>query len=164
VKKTKKAVEILKALHAYEDVEKVKESRNIRCGKGKMRNRRYVQRKGPLIVYGRETSFLKAFRNIPGIELCNVRRLNLLQLAPGGHLGRFIIWTKDAFKQLNDVFGTPKHDARFKKGYRYQLSPLCSHSNLDPFYLSLSLSLSHHSHSYILSLSLFLPLSYNNNK
>jgi large subunit ribosomal protein L4e len=118
VKKTKKAVEILKALHAYEDVEKVKESRNIRCGKGKMRNRRYVQRKGPLIVYGRDSSFLRAFRNIPGIELCNVRRLNLLQLAPGGHLGRFIIWTKDAFKQLNDVFGTPKHDAKFKTDYR----------------------------------------------
>jgi large subunit ribosomal protein L4e len=118
VKKTKKAVEILKALHAYEDVEKVKESRHIRCGKGKMRNRRYVQRKGPLIVYGADSSFVRAFRNIPGVDLCNVRRLNLLQLAPGGHLGRFIIWTKDAFLQLNDIFGTPKHNAKYKGGYR----------------------------------------------
>ena len=33
-------------------------------------------------------------RNIPGIELCSVDRLGLLTLAPGGHLGRFIIWTK----------------------------------------------------------------------
>ena len=30
----------------------------------------------------------------------------LLQLAPGGHLGRFIVWTKSAFEQLDSVFGT----------------------------------------------------------
>ncbi len=34
----------------------------------------------------------------------------MLQLAPGGHLGRFIIWTKSAFDQLDSIFGklTPK--------------------------------------------------------
>ena len=26
--------------------------------------------------------------------------LNLLKLAPGGHVGRFIIWTEAAFKKL----------------------------------------------------------------
>lgn len=30
---------------------KVKDSKKIRAGKGKMRNRRYVMRRGPLIVY-----------------------------------------------------------------------------------------------------------------
>ena len=29
----------------------------------------------------------------------------LLQLAPGGHVGRFIIWTKSAFSQLDTIFG-----------------------------------------------------------
>ena len=28
------------------------------------------------------------------------------QLAPGGHVGRFIIWTKGAFDKLDDIFGT----------------------------------------------------------
>ena len=28
-----------------------------------------------------------------------------MQLAPGGHLGRFIIWTKSAFAKLDEVFG-----------------------------------------------------------
>ena len=28
-----------------------------------------------------------------------------VQLAPGGHLGRFIIWTKSAFAKLDEVFG-----------------------------------------------------------
>ena len=42
----------------------------------------------------------KAARNIPGVEVCHVERLNLLQLCPGGHLGRFVIWTKDAFEKF----------------------------------------------------------------
>ena len=30
-----------------------------------------------------------------------------VQLAPGGHLGRFIIWTKGAFSRLDEIFGAP---------------------------------------------------------
>jgi len=116
--KTKKAVELLKALHAYEDVQRVKDSKGIRRGKGKARNRRYVQRKGPLVVYLKEGSIVKSFRNIPGIELTSVTRLNLLQLAPGGHLGRFVIWTKDAFEKLDDIYGTRRRESKTKKGYK----------------------------------------------
>lgn len=65
---------------AYADVEKAKASRNIRTGKGKMRNRRYVARKGPLIVFGSDDSAAKAFRNLPGVEVASVDRLNLLQV------------------------------------------------------------------------------------
>lgn len=43
---------------------------------------------------------VKAFRNIPGMELISVEKLSLLKLAPGGHVGRFIIWTESAFKRL----------------------------------------------------------------
>ena len=33
-----------------------------------------------------------------------------VQLAPGGHLGRFIIWTRSAFERLDEVFGEqPTH-------------------------------------------------------
>ena len=31
------------------------DSKNLRRGKGKMRNRRYVQRKGPLVVYANDS-------------------------------------------------------------------------------------------------------------
>ena len=31
------------------------DSKNLRRGKGKMRNRRYVQRKGPLVIYGNDS-------------------------------------------------------------------------------------------------------------
>ncbi|EDR09812.1 60S ribosomal protein L4 [Laccaria bicolor S238N-H82] len=101
--KTKEAVALLKALHAYSDVVKVSNSRKLRAGKGKLRNRRHRQRRGPLVVYNEDNGIVKAFRNLPGVELVNVRRLNLLQLAPGGHLGRFVIWTEGAFALLDEV-------------------------------------------------------------
>ncbi|WFD30606.1 hypothetical protein MSPP1_001627 [Malassezia sp. CBS 17886] len=116
--KTKEAVAVLKALNAYDDVLKVSNSRKIRAGVGKMRNRRHTQRRGPLVIYSEDNGIVKAFRNLPGVELVNVHRLNLLQLAPGGHLGRFVIWTDDAFKQLDAIFGTYDAASELKKGFR----------------------------------------------
>jgi large subunit ribosomal protein L4e len=115
--KTKQAVALMKSLHAYADVVKVSNSRKLRAGKGKMRNRRHRQRRGPLIVYNQDNGLVKAFRNLPGVELVNVRRLNLLQLAPGGHLGRFVIWTEAAFALLDQVFGTFDKVAVYKRNY-----------------------------------------------
>jgi len=50
--------------------------------------------------------------------LCNVNRLNLLQLAPGGHVGRFVIWTESAFKELDNIFGTRKAESSHKSGWK----------------------------------------------
>lgn len=41
-------------------------SQRMRAGKGKMRNRRRIQRKGPCIIYNEDNGVTKAFRNIPG--------------------------------------------------------------------------------------------------
>jgi large subunit ribosomal protein L4e len=118
IDKTSRAVAVLKSLNAYEDVEKVIDSKKIRPGKGKMRNRRYIQKRGPLIIYNEKGPIVKAFRNIPGVELACVTRLNLLQLAPGGHLGRFCIWTKDAFEKLDSIYGTYKKPSKEKANYK----------------------------------------------
>ncbi|XP_077225125.1 large ribosomal subunit protein uL4-like [Tasmannia lanceolata] len=118
VEKTSAAIKVLQQIGAFPDAEKAKESHSIRPGKGKMRNRRYISRKGPLIVYGTEGSKLvKAFRNIPGVDVASVDRLNLLKLAPGGHVGRFIIWTKSAFEKLDSVYGSFDKASEKKKGY-----------------------------------------------
>jgi len=44
--------------------------------------------------------------------------LNLLQLAPGGHLGRLVIFTKDAFEQLDNIFGTYRQKGVQKSGFQ----------------------------------------------
>jgi len=106
ISKTSAAVALLKKCGAYADVEKVLASKTMRAGKGKMRNRRFVQRRGPLVIYAKDNGITRAFRNIPGVELADVASLNLLQLAPGGHVGRFVIWTEAAFAELDKIFGT----------------------------------------------------------
>ena len=68
--KTKEAVAFLQKNGCYADVERVSESKKIRCGKGKMRNRRYTMRVGPMVVYADgEEAVALPFRNIPGVEL-----------------------------------------------------------------------------------------------
>lgn len=118
IKKTKEAIKVLQKVGAYADVEKARDSRKIRRGVGKMRNRRHVQRRGPLVVYAADQGVSKAFRNLPGVELANVERLNLLQLAPGGHLGRFIVWTRGAFDKLNAIYGSERRVSTQKKGFK----------------------------------------------
>ncbi|KAF2752765.1 hypothetical protein EJ05DRAFT_471117 [Pseudovirgaria hyperparasitica] len=120
ITKTSAALALLKAVGAAADVEKVKLSKKTRAGKGKMRGRRYRQRRGPLVVYapeedGRELT--KAFRNLPGVETSSVYDLNLLQLAPGGHLGRFVIWTSAAFAALDKIYGSTTEASTYKKDF-----------------------------------------------
>jgi large subunit ribosomal protein L4e len=131
LKKTKEAVALLQSLKAYEDVEKSINSKRIRPGKGKARGRRFTRAKGPLIIHTKSWSnmLVKSFRNIPGVELCNVKRLNLLTLAPGGHLGRFVIWTESAFKSLDRIFGTLTKNSKVKSGFRIP-RPVMSNADL----------------------------------
>jgi len=126
--KTKAAVALLKRLNAYDDVEKCQNSKQIRAGKGKMRNRRYVMRRGPLIVYNEDHGIKQAFRNLPGVELISVDRLNLLKLSPGSHLGRFCIWSEGAFKKLDAIYGTSKKPSTEKSNFKL---PRAKISNAD---------------------------------
>jgi len=118
LQKTKDAINFLESVGAYEDVEKVKDTKHTRPGKGKMRNRRYVLKKGPLIVYKENHGICQAFRNLSGVELCQVKNLDVIKLAPGGQVGRFIVWSKAAFEDLNDLWGSWNRVAKHKKGYK----------------------------------------------
>ncbi|WPK24572.1 hypothetical protein PUMCH_001851 [Australozyma saopauloensis] len=116
VTKTKDAVAVLKAVGANKDIVRVLKSKKLRAGKGKLRNRRFTQKKGPLVVYANDNGITKALRNIPGVDAAHVSRLGLLQLAPGAHLGRFVIWTQGAFEALDSVYGS-ENTKSSKSGY-----------------------------------------------
>jgi large subunit ribosomal protein L4e len=117
--KTKKALAVFKKLNVDDDVSKVKYSVVNRPGKGKMRNRPYKEKVGPLVVVnsGTMANIAPAVRNLPGVEVADVARLNLLRLAPGGHLGRLVIWTRSAFEALDKLWGTNKTPSLLKKGF-----------------------------------------------
>jgi len=119
VAKTKKALSVFKKLRVEDDVNKVKTAVVHRAGKGKMRNRPYKEKVGPLVVYstGHGGNVAPAVRNLPGVEVADVARLSLLRLAPGGHLGRLIIWTRSAFEQLDKLWGTINQPSKLKSGF-----------------------------------------------
>lgn len=120
ITKTSAALALLKTIGAGPDVNKVRLSRKLRAGKGKLRGRRHRQRRGPLIVYNPDEDgkeLVLAFRNIPGVETSSVFALNLLQLAPGGHLGRFIVWTSSAFAALDTIYGSTTTPSSLKKDF-----------------------------------------------
>jgi len=129
LKKTRAALTALQAFHLSSELRRCKR-RYKRAGKGKMRNRRWRHRLGPLIVYAHNQGICQSVRNIRGVEFCSVYSLNLLKLAPGGHVGRLIIWTERAFKALNDVYGTQSKRSLLKRNYALP-RPIMKQSDLE---------------------------------
>ena len=105
LKKTKEIEDALIKLGVWADIFRVKDSRKIRAGKGKMRGRKMKQAVGPLLVIETNKGVTKAARNLPGLEVVLVENLNTEILAPGTHPGRLTIWTNSAFNKLQTLFG-----------------------------------------------------------
>ncbi len=103
--KTKDVEKALTNLGMLTDIYRVRESRNIRAGKGKHRGRKMKQAVGPLIVVTENKSLTNAASNIPGVDIVTVKNLNAEILAPGTHPGRLTLWTNGALEQLNKLYG-----------------------------------------------------------
>jgi len=104
LKQTKEVEETLIHLGVLSDIYRVKESRKVRAGKGKRRGRRTKQAVGPLIVVTENKGIMEAARNIPGLDVVTVNKLNAEILAPGAHPGRLTIWTNSTIEKLNELF------------------------------------------------------------
>lgn len=78
--------------------------RKMRSGRGKMRGRRYKKKRGPLIIVSKECQLLKSAKNIPGVNVSVLEKLNTELLAPGSQAGRLAVFTKSAFEKLDQVF------------------------------------------------------------
>ena len=100
VAKTQDLVRALSAVGVYADVEKAKDSHKVRAGRGKMRGRRFKQKKSLLIVTANEP--LAAARNLAGVDAVPVNALNVEHRAPGTHAGRLTVWTQGAIRWLEE--------------------------------------------------------------
>lgn len=99
VNKTKEIRDILNKLGLDKELKRVNK-RKIRSGKGKMRGRKYVVKKGPLVVVSKECKLTNALENILGIDVIEVKNLNAELLAPGTIPGRLVLWTDKAIDML----------------------------------------------------------------
>jgi large subunit ribosomal protein L4e len=105
LKRTKDIEEALVNIGVWSDIFRVKESRKVRAGKGKMRGRKMKQAIGPLLVITKNDGVAEAARNLPGIDIVSVENLNAEVLAPGTHQGRLTVWTNSAFEKVETIFG-----------------------------------------------------------
>lgn len=131
--KTKDAFELIQNFGLEDEVKKVKDSKTLRAGKGKMRNRRFTKRKGVLIVHTNDSD-LRAFTNIQGVDQLNVDKMSIFELAPGGHSGRLILWTESAFKKLSVIFGKINESSEVLKGFTLPKKLVTSDSLEELFY------------------------------
>ena len=97
--KVKDVILTLKNIGLKDELIRITE-RKIRAGKGKLRSRKYRQKKGPLIVVSNKCNLEKCAKNIPGIDIVHVRNLNVELLAPGSFPGRLTIFTQGAIEKL----------------------------------------------------------------
>lgn len=97
--KTKEIIIALKKLGLENELQRA-ENKKIKAGKGKSRGRKYKKSKGPLIVVAKKDKLYTAVKNIPGIDVTEVRSLNPELLAPGAKAGRLTLWTSSAIDVL----------------------------------------------------------------
>jgi large subunit ribosomal protein L4e len=106
--KTRDAVAFMKAAGIYDDVQRVIEGKIHRSTKGKYRRSAFRTKKGPLVLYNNDNGIVKAFRNIPGVDVVHVSKIELKHVAPGSQIGRLIVWTQSAFELIDAIFKNVK--------------------------------------------------------
>lgn len=99
IKKIKDFIEFMKKIGMNNEMKRVKEKK-ARSGKGKLRRGKFKKRVGPLIVVMKDEGILKACKNIPGLDVMELKGLNVESLSPGAHGIRLTIWSKSAFDKL----------------------------------------------------------------
>ncbi|MBD3259480.1 50S ribosomal protein L4 [Candidatus Woesearchaeota archaeon] len=97
--KTKDVKKVLENLKLNKEIERCARKK-VRAGKGKLRNRKYKTKTGPLIVVSKKCKLQESGKNLPGVNIVNVSSLNTEYLAPGAQPGRLAIWTQSAIEKM----------------------------------------------------------------
>ncbi|MEM3373826.1 MAG: 50S ribosomal protein L4 [Candidatus Woesearchaeota archaeon] len=101
ISKAKEALEMLLSLGLEDELKRCSKYTQ-RSGKATTRGRTQKSRKGPLIVVSKKCNLMKAVRNIPGVDVVEVKNLNAELLAPGADIGRLTVYTNAAIELLKN--------------------------------------------------------------
>jgi large subunit ribosomal protein L4e len=99
IEKTKDVIALFSKLGLENELGRVA-VRKVRAGRGTMRGRKYIKKKGPLVVVGNTCALLQSARNVHGVEVVPVKQLNVKLLAPGTDVGRLTLFTQSALEAL----------------------------------------------------------------
>lgn len=99
ISKTKELKKIFEMIGLKAELERASKKK-VRAGKGKSRGRKYKKRVGPLLVVSKECKLEKSAKNIPGVQIVQVNKVNAELLAPGTIPGRLTLFTDAALDKL----------------------------------------------------------------
>lgn len=99
VKKAKDLVPLLKSLGIYADIIRAEKGTHVRAGRGKTRGRRYKTPNSILFIVKNDDS-LPGARNLAGTNVKQAAHVNVEDLAPGGHPGRLVVFSRSAFEEV----------------------------------------------------------------
>ncbi|MFW6176446.1 MAG: 50S ribosomal protein L4 [Thermoplasmatota archaeon] len=102
ITKTQEAVDFLKKMDIYSDIERAHEGKKIRAGKGKMRDRKYKKPVSLLVVLPEGSDGLNAFSNLAGVTAKTPERVTIDDLAPGGNPGRLTLFSVKSINMMED--------------------------------------------------------------
>ncbi len=102
LKKTSEVEKTLKALGFDSDIQRADDRTKNPTGIRRLRGRGKRTPRSLLIVVSKDCPAVKASRNLAGLDVATVDKLNAVLLAPGGHLGRLMLWTKPAVQRMAD--------------------------------------------------------------
>jgi large subunit ribosomal protein L4e len=106
VSRTKQMLGILNAIGISGLVEKGYDGRKYITGVARRRKARaYREKKSALVISSGDCKVIKACRNIPGVDATSVSQLKVMDVAPGGQLGRVLILSKSALLKLGEIYG-----------------------------------------------------------
>lgn len=99
IKRAKDVINVFKNINLFDYIN---ERREPHLRKGVRRSTRIrIYKKNVLLIVGKETSIMRAARNIPGVDVCDVSKITANLLAPGGVPGRLTIWSESAVNSIN---------------------------------------------------------------
>ncbi len=98
LKKSKEVKTLFEKLGFGKELLRLQDTK-IRSGKGKNRGRKYVSKKGPLLVVADVCPLQHAAHNMNGVDIVTVKNLNVGLLTRGNEL-RQTLWTENAIKKI----------------------------------------------------------------
>jgi large subunit ribosomal protein L4e len=103
LKTTSEVLEVLRSIGLEADVDRAKDGKKVRAGRGKMRSRRFRSPRALLIVVSNEKADLfMGAKNLAGVEVVYADKLNAGVLAPGGDAGRLTVFSESAMKKVGE--------------------------------------------------------------
>ena len=105
VEKTSEIIKILDALKLADDVKRL-DSRKPRSGQSRLRGRTRKVGKSVLFVTSNSDKLSKATGALPGVEVQQVNKLSVLDLAPGSDPIRLTVYSKSAIQEIAKIEST----------------------------------------------------------